>query len=168
MDKTVLEEKADFTISLPIPEKDYAVKNVDGSTPSVSLKIDATSFRFAFAILRQVDEGQEMLNIIADDLVGENFADLVKTQPDFVTEKLTEIHDKFITFAGTFEAEGGESMTFELSGPSGLIAYKAFSAMVAPQKLSQIAINLMPREDDDEDNFYDDYEDDYDDGYDEN
>lgn len=156
--ESVLDEVADFTLKLAIPESSYNVKNADGTAPVVTLKVNASTKRFALAALREINTTQEMLNIIAQHRLGADFATLVVKKPKKATKLMEKIDPKFYEFyfkATQDEADGGGEIEVTLTAPSGLIGFKAFQAMTNPQKLSGLLASFMPDEDEDD---FDDYD----------
>jgi hypothetical protein len=170
-DTSVLEKPADFTMNLEIPSSEYDVKNPDGTSPVVSLKVVGSSIQFALSALKEIQGDNGMLDIIATNILGDDYITVVRENPDVLTKAIQEIHTPFATYDVSISTEEGDTLDLELTAPSGLIGYKAFQSMASVQKLSALAANLMPTESeyDDEDEGYhygedDDYLDDpYDD-----
>ena len=153
-----LEAKADFTLKLTIPESSYDVKNPDGTSPVVSLKIEATSIRFALQAMSQMNEEESMLDVVAAQLVGDNFEELVKSDPDAAVNALSAISHEFISFKFEASNEDNEVVSMEITAPSGLIAYQSFQALSGQKKLNALAAEFMPLEHDYDDDADDEYD----------
>lgn len=159
-DESVLDKKAEFTLSLEIPEASYAVKNPDGSQPVVTLKVEASSNRFALGALAQLHETNEIFSIIAGAVTGksaEKVSKMVKKNPKGLVAKMTEIHEPFSTTSFKVSDDAsGEDLTLAITAPSGMIAIHAFTAITSNQKLSALAATMMPDEDEYENRYWDD------------
>jgi len=153
-DTSVLDEVADFSVSLPIGESAYNVKNADGSTPSVTLKVEGTSRKFALQVLSSFNETEDMLSIILASLLGDEWVEIAERDPQAVADKLEEISAEFMTFRFNAITDTEETATLTLTAPSGIIALRAFHAMTSKRYLQSIANNWMPLAEDDDDEFF--------------
>jgi len=155
-DKTALEQPADFSLQLEIPESDYPLKNADGTSPVATIAVKATSVRFALAVLGQFNEEESILDVIGAFLLGEDYLNLIENDTENSVAKLQEITPDFLTYAFDATGESGETINVELTSPSGYIGFRAFQAATSPKKLSALATSFMPLEEDDDFDYEDD------------
>ena len=155
-DETVLDKKAEFTLSLAIPEASYSTKNPDGTQPVVTLAIEASSNRFALGALLQLNETNEIFAIVAGAVTGKSpakISKMVHKDPAALVTKLKAIHEPFATTSFKVSDDAsGEELTLKLTAPSGMIAIHAFTAMTKEHKLNALLTTMMP----DEDEYWDD------------
>ena len=153
-----LEVPADFSIELAIPVQDYPQDNPDGTRPVATLKINASTIKFALSSLLQVSEGDHFIDLVAFTLLNDdNFEEIVAADVDAFNVLFKELHEEFLTFTLSAKGEDGDFIEATMTAPSGYIAYRAFKALTSEKKLAGLATSFMPIDHDAED--YDDYDD---------
>ncbi len=147
-DVSALDVEADFVLELAIPEESYAVKNPDGTSPVVTLKVQGSTRAVALQVLSQVNESEDFLFIVGSTLVGEDFPEKVVSEPETVSAILSETHANFLTFEFAATVDDGSTVELSVMAPSGVIAFQAFQAMSSKVKLNQLATSFMPLDED--------------------
>jgi len=155
----VLDVPADFSIELAIPVQDYPQSNPDGTRPVATLKINASTIKFALSSLLQINEGDHFIDLVAFTLLNDdNFVEIIKADVDAFGVLLKELHEEFLSFTLSTKDEEGNFLEATLTAPSGYIAYRTFMALTSEKKLAGLATSFMPIDHDAEDD-YDDYDD---------
>jgi hypothetical protein len=150
-DPSALEVKADFTLSLELDEQVHPFKNADGSQQSVSVKVEATTVKFALGVLGNLHDGDDVLSVVGAHLFGDNFIEIMEEHPEDAATVLTETHEKFLEFSFTGKGEEeDQDIEVTILAPSGLLAYQAFQNLTSSKHLSALAASFMPVESDDD------------------
>lgn len=159
-----------FTLSSEIPSEMYPDTNVDGSRPSVSVDVDASTQLVALKVLDYLnDEGVE-------DLITAIVLQLFRADADFddstfdfedeatlelLDQKMTELHSPFIDFDFNMdvrmEEDGKETVSnvkLVITAPSGAIAIESFIGLTGKKMLNRLATSFMPDEEDEDDYDY--------------
>lgn len=159
-----LDKKADFTLELAIPESAYPENNPDGTRPVASLKVEATTIKFALQTLQLIAENQTYADLVAFTILKtDNYNDVAAHDPENFRTLMRENHNPFMEFsmdATGEEEDAGKKVTLTLTAPSGIIAVNVFKALTKSDKLNALAASFMPEDRDEE---YDDYDDEDDD-----
>lgn len=154
MDKSVLQDAADFQMKLDIPETVYSKKNPDGTQPVVTLAIQADTIAFAVGVLRQMNETDMVAEVIAGGIFSAEYIEALESGDDAAAQlanaKFEEVHDEFLTFGCEVKGENDEKFSMNLTAPSGAIAYHSFQSMTSEQRLNAFVLNLMPLDEDDD------------------
>lgn len=159
-DKTVLEETANFELSLDISSM-YPIKNPDGTNPVMRLKVyGGAKLKVALAALKQfgASEGEAIIlslfEIMGPQLGYESPVDVEKLVED---ERLTELFERteqgfmdlFIDTNLVFEDGSEEEVKFTITAPSYAVAYEGMLELTSPRRLNSLVASFMPEDNDD-------------------
>lgn len=152
------DEKAEFTLSVNVPDSAGVPLNPDGSKPQVTLKVTADTYQSALTLLVQMHEDhQELVGTwLGQQLSVRQYRKAIKMadrgeKPAFVQEAADKIHAKFLTFetsvAFTTEEDGVDTehtVDLAITAPSVTVGMKGFIALTRPHSLNELAITFCP------------------------
>lgn len=160
-DPSVLEDPADFTLSIDISST-YDVPNADGSSPSASFKVVAPTLRVAMQGLSLLNGKSNPDSPLLDSLwqaAGDDLGftddisdeDLEASMPALI-ERFKDVSEwKEHKLELSLSDGSGSDSEFEviMKAPSYEIIYGSFNAATSKQKLNALIANLMPIDDED-------------------
>lgn len=148
------DEKAEITLSHPVPARIEVPTNPDGTRPQVSLRVSADSYLQVLTVLTALHEGggEELLATLLDEVVTEEELDRFGTLDDlgpFLRERVQQVVTPFRTFSVTAEMPDGVA-TIAITSPTLELAAEASVEMTGPRVLTNITISLSPVIDDED------------------
>lgn len=166
-DPSVLENPADFTLSLDISHA-YPTKNADGSNPSASFKVEAPTIRLALNGLSLLNERDSGSTTLLDHLFTESAQGIDFPEDEGAPDSLSDDHEFFAQVRENFqstddwrevqleaevEIEGKEPETVKITlrAPSYQIMYEAYNEATSNRRLNALVANLMPYAEDEDD-----------------
>lgn len=149
------EERAELTLSHPVPGRIDVPENPDGTRPKVSLSVTGDTYRQVLATLTALHEdgGEELLGLLLEDVVTDEELDRFESMDDaapLLRERVQQVVVPFRTFKAAAQLPAG-IVQIAITAPSLQVAVEASVGMTSPRTLTNLAIGLCPTVEDEDD-----------------
>lgn len=156
------DEKADISLSVPVPGTLYVPNNPDGTRPKITLQASGDTYLDILVVLSNIhdDESGAVLEaLLADALTDEEMEryETLEAAAPLVKERSQEIVTPFRTFEFGFNltpnnpTDPDRGVDLKLTTPSIVAGMRAINSLTKSAALTNLAVSLCPTVSDDDD-----------------